>query len=194
MDAEALARYGILSKVGIFPVKMKTVRGGAQFIRTGEVILTHGGVLWVTPQGQFVDARRKPLIFKPGLASLATRITDSTKPCVLLPLAIEYPFWNERLPEVLLRFGNPIEAAPGETAESLQARLVDALDTTMGELCTLAVRRNPGAFTTLMLGNLGVGGFYALGKRIKALVLRQPYQSEHSIHASAQMHRDEEDA
>ena len=194
MDAEALTRYGILRRVGVFPVEMKTVRGAAQLIRTGEAILRRGGVLWITPQGQFVDARCKPLIFKPGLASLATRVSDSTTSCVVLPLAIEYPFWNERLPEVLLCFGYPLEVAADETAESLQARMTDALDITMGELCNLAVRRDPGAFTTLMLGSRGVGGFYALGKHIKALAFRQPYQPEHSIRESTPMPRGGDDA
>ena len=44
MDAAALERYGILKRVGVFGVEMKTARGAAQFLRTGLAILASGGV------------------------------------------------------------------------------------------------------------------------------------------------------
>ena len=181
MDAEALGRYGILRKVGIFPVEMKTARGAAQFLRAGMTILERGGVLWVTPQGRFVDARSRPLVFKPGLAALAARVSARKKACTVLPLAIEYAFWNERLPEALLRFGDPVQVAPGETADSVQTRLVDALASTMDQLREMAMERDARAFTTLSQGRLGVGGFYALGGRLKAMLFRRPYQAEHTV-------------
>jgi 1-acyl-sn-glycerol-3-phosphate acyltransferase len=194
MDAKALARYGILRRVGIFPVEMKTTRGGAQFLRTGEKILESGGVLWVTPQGRFVDSRARPLMFKPGLATLAVRVAAEKGDCTLLPLAIEYPFWDERLPEVLLRFGNPVSVFGGETVEVVQTQLIDALETTMDELRQLAVTRETAAFTMLLQGRLGVGGFYALGKRLKAVVLRQPYRAEHTVTKKDESHRSGDDA
>ena len=181
MDAEALARYGILRKVGIFPVEIKTARGAAQFLRTGIAILERGDVLWVTPQGRFVDARSRPLVFKPGLAALAARVSAVDQGCTVLPLAIEYAFWDERLPEALLRFGDPVQVAPGETAESVQTRLIDALASTMDQLREMTVRRDPRVFTALSQGRLGAGGFYALGGRLKAILFRRPYQAEHTV-------------
>ncbi len=89
MDAAALTRYGVLRRLGVFPVEMRTPRGAAQFLRTGRSILRSGAVLWVTPQGQFADPRERPLLFKPGLAALAARLSE----CTLVPLAIEYTFW-----------------------------------------------------------------------------------------------------
>lgn len=185
MDADALRRYAILGKVGVFPVEMETARGAAQFMRTGRAVLEQGGILWVTPQGRFVDVRTAPLEFKPGLARLASRVADAAGDCTLLPLAIEYAFWDERLPEVLLRFGTPVRVLPGETADRVQARLLESLATTMGELRDLATTRDPASFTTLLHGSRGVGGFYALGKRVKAIVLRRPYQPEHTVTESA---------
>jgi 1-acyl-sn-glycerol-3-phosphate acyltransferase len=184
MDSEALARYRILRKVGIFPVEMKSLRGAAQFLRTGEAIVESGGVLWVTPQGRFVDSRVRPLEFKPGLATLAARVSSTAGACTVLPLAIEYPFWDERLPEVLLNFGVPVSVASGEAPEELETRLVEALDRTMVELCELAVSRNSGVFTTLSKGAVGVGGVYAFGKRLKALLLQRPYRGEHTLATS----------
>ena len=177
MDAAALKRYGILQRVGIFPVETATARGAVQFLRTGEDILHRGGVLWVTPQGRFSDPRERPLVFKPGLAALAARAA----PCTVLPLAIEYPFWDERLPECLLRFGTPIPVALGETAHTLQPRLLDALASTMDALRESALRRHPAGFQTLSRGVLGVGGFYALGQRAKAILQHRPYRAEHTL-------------
>lgn len=194
MDAEALTRYGILRKVGIFPVEMKTTRGAVQFLRTGMTVLERGGVLWVTPQGRFVDARMRPLAFKPGLAALATRVSAVSGGCTLLPLAIEYPFWDERLPEALLRFGEPVRVLAGESAEVLQAQLINGLVTTMDELRELAVRRDAGAFTTLSQGSLGGGGLYGLGKRLKAIVLRQPCWEEHTVAEKGSVERGTDDA
>jgi hypothetical protein len=181
MDAEALARYQILQKVGIFPVEMKTTRGAAQFLRTSEAILACGGVLWVTPQGRFVDSQTRPLLFKSGLAALAVRLATANGDCTVLPLAIEYPFWDELLPEVLLRFGDPVRVLGGQRAEAVNAKLIDALDTTMCELRQLAAARDAAAFTTLLRGNLGVGGIYAFCKRLRSLASRQPYQREHTV-------------
>ncbi len=194
MDAEALVRYGILRKVGIFPVEMKSARGAAQFLRTGMSVLERGGVLWVTPQGRFVDARVRPLAFKPGLSALAARVSMVWGECTVLPLAIEYPFWDERLPEALLRFGEPVRVLAGETAESLQARLIEALVTTMDELSELAVRRDAGAFTALSEGRPGVGGFYGLGKKLRAMVLRQPLRAEHTVSENGSVERGNDNA
>jgi hypothetical protein len=112
----------------------------------------------------------------------------------VLPLAIEYPFWDERLPEALLRFGEPVHILSGEIAESLQIRLIDALATTMDELREIAFRRDAGAFTTLSQGKLGVGGFYGMGKKLKAIVLRQPYRQEHTVAENGSVEREEDNA
>src|SRR5579875_1700010 len=104
IDAQALEKYPILRKLGIFPVEVASPRGAAQFLRTAEAVLRDNGVLWLTPQGRFADPRDFPLAFKPGLAALALRLPDVP----LLPLAVEYLFWDERLPETLLHFGEPL--------------------------------------------------------------------------------------
>jgi 1-acyl-sn-glycerol-3-phosphate acyltransferase len=180
MDAAALERYGILKRVGIFPVEMKSARGAVQFLRTGETILRGGGILWVTPQGQFVDSRVRPLQFKPGLAALACRTAASAGSCTVLPLAIEYPFWDERLPECVLCFGDAVHVTAGDDADAVQAKLIAALERTMDELKLQAMQRSPTNFETLGHGTAGTGGFYALGQRLKAFILRRPYRAEHT--------------
>jgi 1-acyl-sn-glycerol-3-phosphate acyltransferase len=180
MDAAALEKYGILKWLGIFPVEMASARGAVQFLRTGEAILESGGVLWVTPQGRFADPRERPLEFKAGMAALATRVAAKLGSCTLLPLAIEYPFWDERLPETLLCFTEPVIARADESAEAVQQRSMVALEQALDELKGKSVARIPAAFEVLAQGSLGTGGFYALGKRVRAFVTRRPYVPEHT--------------
>lgn len=182
MDAAALARYSILSRIGVFPVEMNTARGAAQFLRTGEAVLAAGGVLWVTPQGRFADSRERPLTFKPGLAALAARVAAKHRTCTLLPLAIEYPFWDERLPECLLRLGTPIRISYGADAEAIEPDLRAALTAQMDLLAQSAITRTPDSFQTVLAGSAGTGGFYALINRIKAAISRRPYIADHTPH------------
>ena len=62
--------------------------------------------LGITPEGRFSDPRERPVRLEPGLAHLARRLDRG----VFLPLALEYPFWQERTPEALACFGAPVSA------------------------------------------------------------------------------------
>jgi 1-acyl-sn-glycerol-3-phosphate acyltransferase len=177
MDAAALARYGILKRIGIFGVEMHSLRGAARFLRTGLDLLARNSVLWITPQGRFVDPRQRPLVFKPGLAALASRVPRG---CTVLPLAIEYPFWDERLPETLLEFGTPVFVEPHSDPEAVEGRLKSALLDTMESLQLKAIARDPAAFELLHTGHVGTGGFYEFGQRLLARLHRRPYQPEHT--------------
>ncbi len=56
--------------------------------------------------------RTRPAVFRPGLAALVARLGA----CTLVPLAFEYTFWDERLPEILISCGQPIEVTDGRRA------------------------------------------------------------------------------
>lgn len=183
MDAAALERYAMLKRVGIFGVEMNSTRGAAQFVRTSEAILAAGGVVWITPQGRFVDARVRPLEFKPGLSALVSRVAAGAGRCTVVPLAIEYPFWDERLPECLLYFGEPVKVDFGHASEVLQQRLVESLEAAMNALSAKAIERDARNFDTLLHGKLGTGGFYGGWQRLKAFVIGRPYQAEHTAMA-----------
>jgi 1-acyl-sn-glycerol-3-phosphate acyltransferase len=176
MDAAALKRYPILGRIGIFPVEMATARGAAQFLRTSQAILASGGVVWITPQGRFADARARPLGFKPGLGALAARIPKA----LMIPLAIEYAFWDERLPETLLRFGRPVRLEKGMSTDAASERLESALVETMEELKVAAMARDASAFRVLLRGGRGTGGVYGAGRRLWGLFTKRPVQVDHT--------------
>jgi 1-acyl-sn-glycerol-3-phosphate acyltransferase len=105
IDARALQRYRLLERFGFFPVEVRSARGAAAFVQNASTILeSPKRILWLTPQGKFTDVRERPVSFQRGLAHLAGRVG----PSVFLPIALEYTFWEERTPEVLLAFGTPL--------------------------------------------------------------------------------------
>jgi 1-acyl-sn-glycerol-3-phosphate acyltransferase len=178
MDEAALKHYAILSKLGLFAVENGTRRGAAQFLRASqEILATPNSVLWVTPEGRFTDMRTRPAIFRPGLAALVARVGS----CTLMPLAFEYTFWNERLPEILLSWGDPIQVKDGhlQSAEQWGELLTSALETTQDELAALAMQRDPALFTTVLSGRVGIGGVYQTWKRLLALISGRAYQGSH---------------
>jgi 1-acyl-sn-glycerol-3-phosphate acyltransferase len=176
MDAAALKRYPILAKIGIFPVEMATARGAAQFLRTSQAILASGGVVWITPQGRFVDSRKRPLGFKPGLGALVAR----TPGAVVVPMAIEYTFWDERLPETLLRFGEPMRFEGGVSSEAAGVSLERALVGTMEELKVAAMARDAGAFRVLLRGGRGTGGVYGVGRWLRGMFSKGTVRVDHT--------------
>lgn len=176
MDAVSLERYKILKQIGIFGVEMKTARGAAQFLRKGLAILAQEGVLWVTPQGRFADARERPLVFKPGLAALAARVPGG---CRVQPLAIEYVFWDERLPEALVHFGEPVEVH-GQTAAEVDAELQAALLEAMETLREFAMARDGAAFEVLQEGRAGTGGYYQIGQQMLAWMRGRRFEPQHT--------------
>lgn len=165
IDAAALRRYPILRKLGIFPIEMASARGAAQFLRLSKAILSEGGVLWLTPQGRFADPREFPLAFKPGLAALVLRAPEAT----VVPIATEYTFWDERLPEALLQVGEPVTLDREAGQDGVTRQLEHALAAEMMELQRCSIARDPSAFRPLLKGQRGVGGFYGAGTRIRAL-------------------------
>ena len=179
IDARALEQYPILRKLGIFPVEMASPRGAAQFLRTAEAILRDGGVLWLTPQGRFADPRDFPLAFKPGLAALAQRLPEVP----LVPLAVEYTFWDERLPETLLHFGDPLRITATSTTAEVTRELESALSTAMYSLQAAAIARDPSAFQTLFTGARGTGGVYAVIRRVRALLRGGTAKVDHTQRA-----------
>jgi 1-acyl-sn-glycerol-3-phosphate acyltransferase len=177
IDADALARYPILERVGLFGVGPGAA-GARQFLRVaGAVLQRPGGMLWITPEGRFSDPRGRPLVLRPGLAHLARRVPEAC----FVPLALEYPFWEERTPEALLRFGRPIapDELHGLAPREVTARLADALERTMTTLRDEAIARDPSRFEVLVGGAKGVGGIYDLGRRAKALLSGKRFAAGH---------------
>ncbi|WP_204310107.1 hypothetical protein, partial [Enterobacter cloacae] len=79
-------------------------------------------------------------------------------------------FWTERGAEALVRFGAPMRAADLAALDRTMRRrlLEDRLTETLDRLAEDAMARDPARFDTLISGEAGVGGLYALWKRLAA--------------------------
>lgn len=181
-DSEALKRYPVFEKLGFFGVEQGSRRGAAQFLKTGRRVLQKSGAsLWMTPEGRFVDPREREAAFEPGLAHLAHRLAADARGAVLWPLAIEYPFWEERLPEALCSCGEPIAADEHKSLDksAWDALLVDRLRQAQQTLAAKSIARETDGWRVLLGGAEGVGGLYERVRWMHAKLTGQPYRAAH---------------
>jgi 1-acyl-sn-glycerol-3-phosphate acyltransferase len=178
IDAAALRRYRLFEPLGFFGVD-STPEGALAFLRTSATILSQPHhALWLTAQGQFTDPRQRPVQLRSGVGHLLRRLRD----VVVLPLAIEYPFWQERYPEALAHFGSPLFVGDGRDCpaqqwrERLEAGLTEALDT----LAAAAISKDAEGFEVLVGGNVGIGGVYDLWRRLWALLGGRRFSASHA--------------
>ncbi|HMB74319.1 MAG TPA: glycerol acyltransferase, partial [Gammaproteobacteria bacterium] len=120
-------------------------------------------LLVMTAQGRFADVRSRPAGLRNGVAHLLHAQSGR----IAVPVALEYVFWNERLPEALVAFGEPQRAVPGESTAATTQRLDAALVRTQDALRADAVRRDPERFEAILGGRRrDVGGIYGAFRRI----------------------------
>jgi len=178
IDAAALRRYRFLGRAGLFGIELGTTRGALQLLRTTETILTDSrAALWIMPQGRFTDVRERPPRLRGGVGHVLQSLERGT----VLPLAVEMTFWDERTPEALARFGEPldVDAHRGRTTEEWTAAVAGELVRTQDALAAEAMRRDPDLFTTIVRGRAGVGGVYDWWRRLRAWSRGERFRPEH---------------
>ena len=93
--AAGLAKYKFFERLGFFGINADTRQGAARFLQIGKSALSRpDGAFWVTPQAAFADVRQ-PIVLEPGVGHLVRHVERFA----MLPVALEYSFWNERHPE-----------------------------------------------------------------------------------------------
>lgn len=191
IDSNALEKYRFFRRLGFYGVEPDSRRGAATFLNVSLAILNRPStLLWVTPQARFADVRERPLALRPGLGHLASRLSRSLRTASesspgirgvrFVPLAIEYTWWHERTPEILIRFGTPVEVtASGPEAADWTRRWETELEKTMDTLASEARRRDPDGFEPVLDGRAGVGLGYDLWRRVRATVRGQTFDKRH---------------
>lgn len=174
IDPASLKRYSVLRRLGFFAVAPRTQAGALTFLRTATALLRHREtMIWLTPQGQFADCRTRPVTLQRGVGFLASRISKTT----FLPIALEYVFWTERLPEALVCFGKPI-ANLGESG-ALTVQFERGLEQTQDELAKAASRWDPAEWEFLLRGRVGVGTIYDSCRRWGAFLRGERFSAAH---------------
>ena len=98
-------------------------------------------------------------------------------------MATEYIFWEERLPEILVRFGEPVFVqtknkltfAPEWWTTFFEKKLTDCQDSLSQE----SQNRQPVDFETVLRGGAGQGGIYDFWRAAKARWHGHDFRPEH---------------
>ena len=178
IDANALEQYSVFGKLGFYGVRTNTTSGAAAFLKQTTAILEKGQTaIWITPEGRFADVRDHEAELMPGLAHICTKM----KRGYVVPLALEYPFWEERLPVCLAMFGEPAKISDWEAASKLewQEKLSAELRGTQRRLARLAMGRSSDPFDDLLMGKAGAGMFYDTFRRVRSVFSRNKFRIKH---------------
>lgn len=161
-EEKALANYAFFRKLGAIGVDDSSPASVLDFLRIGRRITAdRKSALWVTPQGAFTDVRSRPTTLKPGIL----RLIEKNSAFDFLPMAIEYPFWEEKFPEALVAFGSPIPCETIDRNDATSRQLVEPLTSLQNELADAAIARDANRFEVLAEGRYGVGGVYDIWRR-----------------------------
>ena len=173
-----LAKYRFFERLGFFGIDPATSAGAHRFLEIGQAVLSRDdGAIWMTPQGHFTDVRDRPVRLQAGVGHLAR----SVRRFAMLPLAVEYCYWNERYPEAFACFGTPIFVENGFElpAREWTSKFAAALESTQDTLSERVRQRDPAAFELLLQGSSGAGGVYDLWRSVKARVRGRKFEPEH---------------
>jgi 1-acyl-sn-glycerol-3-phosphate acyltransferase len=178
IDAEMLPKYRFFKRLGFFGID-STPRGAARFLRTTKAIFEQPfRAMWITAQGKFVDPRQRPVELRPGVGYVASRLNEG----FVIPVAVEYPFWEERTPEALVRFGEPLDLAMVVKPQAAEwtRRIEEALTVSQDVLATEAIRRDPALFDVVVSGKVGIGGAYDWWRRLRSWVRGKRFDPAHA--------------
>lgn len=180
IDSSALGKYRFLESIGFLGIEPGTWQGSKKFLRYARASQQRSDtIFWITAAGTFVDPRVRPVPIRPGVAHLA-----SGGEGLLVPMAMEYPFWDERLPEALVAFGEAIDLSTAQprATDAWQEQLTAALTATQDTLAAAAMTRDPAAFRTIAVGREGVAPVYDTIRWASAKLRGQSFDASHSGH------------
>ena len=155
MEMAQWKQFGFFKKLGVFGIE-PDAPGAVEALAEHAAMLFNAsdrGTLWITPQGRFADVR-EPARLRPGAAAVCAHddakrgASAHERPRVMLvSLAIEYAFWTDQRPELLLhaRMLDEPPQAPASTAHWLRAQ-TRHMRRVQSELAELVIARDPAAF------------------------------------------------
>jgi 1-acyl-sn-glycerol-3-phosphate acyltransferase len=163
MDIAQLRRFRFFRKLGTFgidpddPRSLEAMRAYLERHFADQAAPT----LWINPQGRFADAR-EPIEVRPGTAKMAALDPRTA----VVAVALEYVFWLDSKPELLIRF-EPVEPAARTTTGWLRA-LRESMETNRIALSEAAISRDPARFVHRIGGEgANVHPMYGLWLRLR---------------------------
>lgn len=161
MDRAMVEQFKFMRKLGLFGVDLDNPGAFKAMVKYVNALADSNPrpSFWITPQGEFADVRA-PLELRPGAAAIASRLDSAGRPPRVVSLAIEYTFWEDRKPELLL-LARPCRSPERSTTSLWQRRMTGSLDAAMRDLAKLSMARDATAFETVLgRGSSGVNPIY----------------------------------
>jgi 1-acyl-sn-glycerol-3-phosphate acyltransferase len=163
MDRVQLERFTIFRRMGVFGIDPDDPASLPALVdHVHRVVMQEPRtIVMLTPQGRFTDVR-EPMRLRPGAAALAARLPDVRA----LSVSLEYPFWLDAKPEVLMRFCD-VQSPEVSSTAAWQRALTAAMQANADALAAESIARDPSGFDTLLGGGVArVNPFYDLWLRM----------------------------
>ncbi len=162
MDANELARFRFLTRLGIFGIDPDDPATLPSMVRhvVARLRSMPRGTFIVTPQGRFTDVR-EPVVPRPGAASVLAELRGMRAWSV----AVEYGFWVDARPEVYVRV-QPVHPPADPRRAEWQRALQAGMQANADALATDVRSRDPARFLCLLGGEARVHPVYDLWLRL----------------------------
>ena len=151
MDRVQLERFGFFRKIGIFGIDPDDPGAASPMVAyVMDRMREHPRpTLIITPQGRFADVRA-PVEVRPGTALLAARLAREGRAPRVIGMAVEYPFWIDRKPEMLVRISDIAAPEDAARASAWQRAIERGMAENAASLAALAIARDPSRFRTAL--------------------------------------------
>lgn len=107
---EELNRFPLLRRGGAYSVNKKSPQSAMQALKYSvDVVGDLRNILCIFPQGIIRPPHYRPIEFQTGLAYIAQNAVKKYGRVNLIPMAIDYTFFRDNRPEVIVEFGQRIE-------------------------------------------------------------------------------------
>lgn len=107
---EELNRFPLLRRGGAFSVNKKSAQSAMKALNYSvEVLGNLKNILCIFPQGIIRPPHFRPYVFQTGLTYIAQKAVKKYGKVNLIPVSIEYCFFRDNRPEVVVDFGERIE-------------------------------------------------------------------------------------
>ncbi len=104
MLEEQLKKYWFFKHLGAYSIEPKSKTSiDETFLYTGELLHHQENIVVLFPQGELFPFMRRPVDIKKGITHL-NQYTHTN--FIILPLFLTISFYNEKLPEIYVRFGD----------------------------------------------------------------------------------------
>ena len=134
---EELNRFPLLRRGGAYSVNKKSPQSAMKALKYSvDVVGDLRNMLCIFPQGIIRPPHFRPIEFQTGLAYIAENALKKYGKVNLIPMAVDYAFFRDNRPEVIVEFGKRIELRQGNEFDNMSRKeLTHYLEKALTETC-----------------------------------------------------------